>query len=169
MARDYRDMIGRTIAPLLGLDWQQMADMEARGINLGMVVPFAPRAGLGQIGTPAKPLNEAIAGLNAELEKAGRLGFDTLQQARNAIRSNPDWATRWDVSGHPELVDAANHYVRAVGNQSNLERLGLAPENYTAPSTSDIIRQYMQQNVVPQPQAPQPPTPSNILQFRPRQ
>jgi len=53
---------------------------------LGMVTPFVPK-------DPKRLSNVA----NQILREADILGFDTLPQARSAILSHPDWASRWEV------------------------------------------------------------------------
>lgn len=55
--------------------------------------------------TPGNP--KLLARMAAQILKSDYLGFDTLAQAKQAILRSPDWATRWDVTGHAQQVLSA--------------------------------------------------------------
>lgn len=48
--------------------------------------------------------------LTTELRGVDNLGFETTQQAKNAILNHEDWISRWDVDNIPRLVELGNKF-----------------------------------------------------------
>ena len=69
--------------------------------------------------------------LNQILRKADQLGFDTMAEARNAIRNAPDWAQRWDV---PDVNE------QAIGDAWRKASL---LNNPAQPSAWEVVKQYV--------------------------
>lgn len=147
------------IADLAGPPETMLGNIGVGGKAAG-VVPFIKKKG-------ASALENLIPALNAELNKASRLGFDWLNEARRAILDHPDWASRWDVADNPLLVEYGDTYRKLVENQKNLERLGLAPELYTEPTIMEILRDSWGAKA-PTIAPALPPTPSNVVPFSPK-
>lgn len=120
----------------------------------GGVVPF---------GKLPATLEDTIPLLNKELESVGRLGFDTLGEARAAIRSEPEWHKLWDVEGHP-IQALGEHYKKLVNNRIAMEKLGLASEQYTRPTNRELLTELMRSGMQPKPVPPVPPK-SNLIMF----
>ncbi len=157
------EVIGRTLASLLGINYDSMQAMANRGINLGMVVPFGPNPGLG-MPAAARHVEQVMPELNQALHEAGNLGFDTVNEARTAIRSHPDWVARWDAGEGSKLHQLGEEYRRAVNNRMVLERMGMAPEQYTKPSDWEIIRE----RLLAQPKPAPTPPPAKVVPFKPK-
>lgn len=66
--------------------------------------------------------------LNEQLEKEDRLGFDSLNEARQAIREYPDFANRWEMSSETEKL--ANEF-RTLSEKINEEKTKF--HQYTLP------------------------------------
>jgi hypothetical protein len=64
--------------------------------------------------------------MNRLLKAAEFLGFDSAEQARAAIRDNPDWATRWDVDEDTRLAELGNHYHRSANKRSSIPQAPFA-------------------------------------------
>lgn len=89
-----------------------------------------------------KDLKDVRTRLNRELEKVDYLGFDTVGEARDAIRSYDDWSLRWDVSDQPHIIDLAEKYKDIVEKQKRIEYAGLAEQVFTKRTFYEMYKEY---------------------------
>lgn len=82
-------------------------------------------------GKSPKFTGEVSSELKAALEDVDLLGFDTIGQAISAIRSNTDWAERWDMTQQQkDALEKAfrEHEKAAYEGQGKLYQVDLAPK-----------------------------------------
>lgn len=87
----------------------------------------AIRTGTVTLGGDERPAREGLYALG----RADFLGFDNPQQAAHAIRTNPDWRTRWDTSGiPPEDLEAIERYAKRLSHPKYESYTEPGGENY---------------------------------------
>ncbi len=131
-----RDILTRGYLMMLGTSPEQVEQNRASGNAMqnfipavAGVVPF--RQPINLPSTAIRSIETIIPDLNNALKSADYLGFDTVNEARSAIRNHPDWIERWDVPSGSPLHQLGEEYRKSVINRMNLEKLGLAEKKYT--------------------------------------
>ena len=79
-------------------------------------------------GTP--PQNYTMIDVMGALEAEDALGFDTVEQAGNAILSHPDWESRWEILDPENLEILRQYYAGRISSE----------EGSTSPSPS-VVRE----------------------------
>jgi len=90
-----------------------------------------------------RAIKAIIPELNEALKKADNLGFESVNEARSAIRNYRDWIGRWDVEDLPDLTKLGNAYSDLVENQKAIEAAGRAIPLYTRRSNWEEISDYL--------------------------